>query len=289
MAAAPVPFASPARDPTGGVCFDVPLNRSPRSIKSPTQARLEARQQKDITVKAREVVSKLENADANRANIIAARKTAASTTFSKAIGVASSSKKASEEHIAELAQKVDTKQTTALTKRQQRNLRMKERAAAQAAKAKAAAEKAAQIKMEHATAVAQHVKTSLTAAQTRREAMTAAVVEKCGAQVAAAKNTAAAMKSAHEDTGCILRESMEQRLEQASQRRRAAVEDVQLAAGTEVQRAKDAAARAAEMKAAKGAELKAKHQADMQEHAERREQFLENRRRSTSPNVSPAK
>lgn len=135
----------------------------------------------------------------------------------------------------------------------------------------------------------EHVETSQFAAQTRREAMTAAVVQKCGAQVAAAKTLSAAMKTAHEDTELILRESMEQRLEQASERRRAAVEDVQLAAGTEVRRAKDASSRALEFRAAAEAELRTKHDADMEQHFLRREQFLENRRRSKSPTVSPAK
>lgn len=85
----------------------------------------------------------LENADSNRAQILAARKTAASSTFFKAIEVATTIKKASEEQTAELAEKVNSKLTSALTKRQARNIRMKQRAAARSAKAKAVAAKAA--------------------------------------------------------------------------------------------------------------------------------------------------
>ena len=50
----------------------------------------------------------------------------------------------------------------------------------------------------------------MSAAEERRKAMTAAVVQKCGATYQSAKDISATMKVAQEDTGHILRESMEQ-------------------------------------------------------------------------------
>lgn len=265
------------------------MNKSPRSVKSPTQLRLEARRQKDATAIAQEVENKLENANVNRREIINARKAAAGLFVTKAKDVAEGIKKADAENAAELASALTTKMDRALTKRQARNARMKSRAAQHAARAKEVAAKVAEEKSQKAVATKEQVDTAMSAAEERRKAMTAAVVQKCGATYQSAKDISATMKVAQEDTGHILRESMEQRLDQASERRRMAVEEVQMTAASEVIKAKETALRVQEAKKSQEAELKARLTADQEAADARRQEYMESRRKSRSPATSPNK